>query len=136
LHTPAHSDNKRLQIIQDWHVIGYSQQHKLELKNARWDPTPERRLPATWPTNRLNNVAIATAPAYNAVVLYDEEGTLILLDNTNLGHVNFKQFFQPEGEVNETSQKSLKPSDNVGEWDVSVGFTECATRLLVLKRNV
>jgi hypothetical protein len=82
-------------------------------------------------------VAIATAHAYNAVVVYDDQGTLRLLANTNLlGHFNFKQFFLPEGEVNEASQRSLKPSDNVGEWDVSVGFTECATRLLVLKRNV
>jgi hypothetical protein len=57
-----------------------------------------------------------------------------LLDNINLGHVNFKQFFQPD--VNEDSKKSLKPSDNDGNWDISVGFTECGTRLLVLKRNV
>lgn len=133
LHTPAHSDHRR-QIIQDWYVIDYSQENKLELKNARWGPSPPRRLPANWPNNRLNNVAIAVAHGYNAVVVYDDQGTLRLLDNANLGHFNFKQFFQSE--VNEHSEQSLKPFDDEGDWDISMGFTDCATRLLVLKRNV
>lgn len=79
-------------------------------------------------------MAIAVAHGYNAVVVYDDQGTLRLLDNANLGHFNFKQFFQSE--VNEHSEQSLKPFDDEGDWDISMGFTDCATRLLVLKRNV
>ena len=73
LYSPGHSDNPTRKI-EDWRVITYNRQGKLELKNARRFGDPERQFPLHWPTNRFNNIAIAVASAFNRVAVYDDQG--------------------------------------------------------------
>lgn len=63
LYTPHH-DYPRQEIL-DWGFIMYKSSDVIEIADA---------FPPSWAKNRLNNVAIATAPRYNLVVLYDHEG--------------------------------------------------------------
>jgi hypothetical protein len=63
LYTPHHDYSK--QEILDWGFINSYGNHVIEIEDA---------FPPSWKKNRLNNVAIAVAPRYNFVVLYDDEG--------------------------------------------------------------
>jgi len=73
LYSPGHSDNPTHKI-EDWRLITHNLDGKLELKDARRLEDPECQFPSHWPTNRFNNIAIAVASAYNAVVVYDDQG--------------------------------------------------------------
>jgi hypothetical protein len=64
LYTPHHDYG--LQDILDWGSIIYHGNNIIEIQDV---------FPPSWKKkNRLNNVAIAIAPRYNFVVLYDDKG--------------------------------------------------------------